>query len=203
MSGNDREKTGDRRTRRTRAALIEAFNDLVLSHRKKTIKVADIVEHANVGRSTFYEHYANAADIHMEALSRPFSILADALAGKGDEAKLVWLLEHFWESRQRARASFDGETRTQTSRLLVKMVEERLVARDEARIPTRLVALQLAEGTLGLIRGWVSGEASASTASLAAAIIATSDRILAESGASPDNVRDDGEHRSRQDETIK
>ena len=94
----------DRRAARTRAALIEAFNHLALNHRKN-IRVADIVALANVGRSTFYEHYKSADDIHLQAMPRPFAILADAAAGMGDEARLTGLLRHFWENRQLARTS--------------------------------------------------------------------------------------------------
>jgi len=39
----------DRRTARTRSALIEAFNHLILNRRPKKIRVSDIIAHANVG----------------------------------------------------------------------------------------------------------------------------------------------------------
>jgi AcrR family transcriptional regulator len=170
---------GDRRVKRTRAALIEAFNELVLKDRKKTIKVSDIVERANVGRSTFYEHYANADDIHMQALSHPFSILADAIVGAAELEKLSKLLSHFWENRRRARTTLDGATRPQAARLLAQLVEDRLASREgEPLAPVRLISMQLAEGSLALIRGWIAGEASASTEALSAAIIRSSQQSL-------------------------
>src|SRR3954470_20170633 len=108
MSDNVHMAAGkDRRTLRPRAALVEAFNRLALSHRKN-IRVADIVALANVGRSTFYEHYKSAEDIHLQAMARPFAILADAAAGCGDEARLTSLMQHFWENRQLARTSLMG-----------------------------------------------------------------------------------------------
>ena len=58
----------DRRITRTRNALIGAFNHLVLHRRQRHIRVADIVAQANVGRSTFYEHYSSADDILIAAL---------------------------------------------------------------------------------------------------------------------------------------
>src|SRR4051812_2411808 len=61
----------DRRIARTREALIGAFNHLVLNRRQRHIRVADIVAEANVGRSTFYEHYSSADDILLQALARP------------------------------------------------------------------------------------------------------------------------------------
>ena len=157
----------DRRATRTRTALIEAFDHLVLSHRKN-IRVADIVAQANVGRSTFYEHYKSADDIHLQAMSRPFAILADAAAGMGDEARLTSLLRHFWENRQLARSSFMGRMHDKVTRLLASMVEDRLQSKADAMaIPLRLAALQLADAALAPLRGWVTAEASCTPEALA------------------------------------
>jgi AcrR family transcriptional regulator len=161
----------DSRVRRTRAALIGAFDHLILSRRRRPIRVADIVAQANVGRSTFYEHYGSADEIHMAALARPFAILADAAAGAGDEAKLTGLLVHFWGNRQRARESFMGRMHDKVTRLLAAMVEERLEGEaDKLAIPPRLAALQLAEAALAPIRGWVTAEAPCAAEALAGAI---------------------------------
>jgi AcrR family transcriptional regulator len=160
----------DRRTARTRTALIEAFNHLALGQRKN-ISVADIVALANVGRSTFYEHYKSADDIHLQAMARPFALLADAAAGLGDEERLTSLLRHFWDNRQLARSSFMGRMHDKVTRLLAGMIEDRL--RDEAdalAIPLRLAAMQLAEAALAPIRGWVTAEASCTAEALAGAI---------------------------------
>lgn len=165
----------DRRTARTRKALLDAFDELVLKDRKMDIRVADIVERANVGRSTFYEHYSSAADLHMQALARPMSILADAIIGKGDREALRWLLEHFWENRQRARATLGFPGREQVARLLAGMLEERLSGLNAApALPMRLALRHLAEAPLALIAAWVSGEASCSAGALADAICKTS-----------------------------
>jgi len=160
----------DRRAMRTRTALIEAFNHLALSHRKN-IRVADIVEQANVGRSTFYEHYKSADDIHLQAMTRPFALLADAAAGLGDEARMTGQLNHFWENRQLARTSLMGRMHDKVSRLLASMIEERLRdEEDKLAIPLRLAAMQLAEAALAPIRGWVTGEAPCAAEALASAI---------------------------------
>ena len=45
-------------------------------------KTPDIVERANVGRSTFYEHHAGADAVFLEAVSRPLALLADT--GRGE-----------------------------------------------------------------------------------------------------------------------
>lgn len=158
----------DRRVARTRAALIEAFNHLVLHRGKGRIRVADIVAKANVGRSTFYEHFAGAEAIHMEALARPLAVLADAAAGQGDPARLEALLAHFWENRRLARDTFAGRAGEQAARLLADLVEERLrQGGAKLEIPLRLAALQLASAALAPVRGWVLGEAPCTARALA------------------------------------
>jgi len=178
----------DRRVTRTRAALIHAFDDLVLSGRGAKIRVADIVENANVGRSTFYDHYAGADDIHMAALARPFATLADAAAGSGDEGSMAQLLAHFWENRRRARQTLEGRTGDKTARLLVGLIEERL-ARDEGALtlPLRLAARQLGEAALSPLRGWIFAEAPCTPEALASAICAAG-RALRAALRSPGTV---------------
>ena len=166
MSGNARP---NRRTQRTRAALIGAFNRLFLSRRTGRVRVAEIVAEAEIGRSTFYEHYSGADEIHLEALKRPLAALADAAAGRGDEGALERLLIHFWENRQRARDSLSGRFGDRVSRLLAGMIEERLDG-TALSLPPRLAARTLGDAALAPLRPWLSGEAAVHPAQLALAI---------------------------------
>ena len=167
----------DRRTRRTRTALVDAFNHLVLNRRQPRIRVSDIIAQADVGRSTFYEHYSNADALLLEALSRPFAILADAAAGRGDPERLAFLLTHFWENRRRARETLAGQVGDKARRLLADMVEARLDGQALA-VPLRLASLQLAEAALAPIKAWVAGEAPCSAQTLAASLCRTGERLV-------------------------
>ena len=69
------EKAPDRRTQRTRESLIHALLALIEEKHYDQISVQDIVEHANVGRSTFYAHYENKDDL----LNSGFEHLLDSL----------------------------------------------------------------------------------------------------------------------------
>ena len=53
----------DRRIGRTRQALHQAMIALVLEKGFEAVTIKDIVERANVGRSTFYTHYASKEDL--------------------------------------------------------------------------------------------------------------------------------------------
>lgn len=173
--------SGDRRVARTRNAVVTAFNHLFFHRKPGKIRVADIVEQANVGRSTFYDHYTSAEDVHLEALSRPLAILADAAAGRNDPGRLTPLLVHVWDNRQHARETFDkGRMQDRTSRLLADLIEERLQQTHPVlTIPLRLAALQLAETALAPIRGWMTGAAYCTPETLAKGICVASAQVIA------------------------
>lgn len=169
------EKMTARRASGTKAAIVDAFSRLLL-RRQRRIRVADVVAEAGIGRSTFYDHFSGAEQVHLAALSRPFSVLADAAAGRGDQVETARLLRHFWENRGRARDTLMGRMGEQAHRLLAGMIEERLeppfvVARE-------MVASQLAGATLALLRSWVTAEAPATADVLAAAICSSSHAML-------------------------
>lgn len=166
--------SADRRTARTRAAIVDAYNHLVMHRRQDSIRVSDIVARANVGRSTFYEHYAGADAVFMEAVARPLALLADAAAGSAGAERLEPLLHHFWENRQRAREMLAGRQGERIARLLAELIEAHLPCGAAFLIPTRLVALQLGESALAPIRGWLMAEAPCPPEALARAICAAS-----------------------------
>ncbi|MFE3025048.1 TetR/AcrR family transcriptional regulator [Nocardia tengchongensis] len=67
LPGNRPETTAepgaDRRVRRTRAALHRALIELMLTRPYARITVRDIIDRADVGRSTFYAHYRDKDDL--------------------------------------------------------------------------------------------------------------------------------------------
>ena len=76
-SDNSRASTGDRRVRRTRASLQRALIELVAEQDLSEIGVADVVDRADVSRSTFYDHYQ---DVHELAEAACASMIDDLLA---------------------------------------------------------------------------------------------------------------------------
>lgn len=151
------EETRQRRGRKTHMAIVNAFNALFLKRRQRRIRVGDVIAEAGVGRSTFYEHFSSAEQLHMAALVKPFAVIADAAAGQGDAEATRRLLVHFWENRQQARDSLTGRTGDQALRLLASLIEERL--KEPLALPPRLAAQQLAAATFAPLRSWLLGEA--------------------------------------------
>jgi AcrR family transcriptional regulator len=160
--------------RKTRAALLGAFNELVLERRYADIRVGDIIRRADVGRSTFYEHFHDKDDVLRASLSGILSILADAVEEQADSKRLEYLLEHFRENSRLARGLLNGPSAPQVAAVLSGLIEERLTAwqRKTGVVPgigLDLAAAQAAGAQLGLVRAWLNRE-SCSAAAVAAAL---------------------------------
>jgi AcrR family transcriptional regulator len=74
---NSSASTGDRRVRRTRANLQRALLELVAEQELSQISVADVVDRADVSRSTFYDHYHDVDELAEAACT---SMIDDLIA---------------------------------------------------------------------------------------------------------------------------
>lgn len=68
--------------------MLTAFRDLILSRGYDAVTVSDVVERANVGRSTFYEHYEDKEDLFRQSLRAIVPPLADAVCA--DDVASTW-----------------------------------------------------------------------------------------------------------------
>lgn len=162
----------------TRQRLLDSFNALVLRGTDGKITVADVIREAGVGRSTFYDHYSSADDIHQQALAGPMTLLAEAILGLQTEERLAFLLGHFRENRSRARQTLFGEEGDKVEKLLVSILESRLSngsgSSDKSR---RVTAIELAVVPLALIRAWIDGRVVCGSAEMAGHIARASTAI--------------------------
>lgn len=161
----------DARRQRTRQALLGAFFVLVLERRYHEVRIDDIVARAGVGRSTFYEHFANKDALLAASIEGPFAILADAVVAPY-APQLPGLLVHFWQNRALARGILSGAVRRKVAAVLVDQIERRLRRQVGAhlRVPPRLAAVALAEAQLAPITAWLNGEAACAPEALAQAL---------------------------------
>jgi AcrR family transcriptional regulator len=79
----------DRRTQRTQQALMDALLDLLKVKHYDAISVKDIIERANVGRSTFYSHYQTKDDLLQSGFERVLDMLLDQVVFDETEPNLT------------------------------------------------------------------------------------------------------------------
>jgi AcrR family transcriptional regulator len=170
----------DRRVVKTRTAINQALMDLIAEREYDDISVGDIIGRADVGRSTFYQHYQNKDEVFRAIVMGGMEACADAAIGGEHQAYLPDWLQIFWDNRKAGRVMLTAShTRQFISRALAELLCERLERAAAAGsktppIPNRLVAVQIAEGQLGLIAAWLNGQGAATAEALAQAIAVAS-----------------------------
>lgn len=158
MSGNI--EPTDRRVRRTRTAIVAAFNELLFAKGYDAISAGDVAERADVGRSTFYQHYAGKDAVLAQSLSGLLMPIAQAGFETAPDPMLTVVIEHMWSNRRLGRTLFASGARSVMNRLLRDLIAEALSAKMErggSALPWSLLATHLAHGHLALLDEWMSG----------------------------------------------
>ena len=111
----------DRRQKKSRQAIIEAFTRLLEKENFSSITVQQIIDEADVGRTTFYAHFETKdillKEMCTEIIEHIFShelhpeYSHDFSAGKHDlQERLTHLLYHLKENKGNITALFSGST---------------------------------------------------------------------------------------------
>ncbi|HET9931299.1 MAG TPA: TetR/AcrR family transcriptional regulator, partial [Polyangiaceae bacterium] len=125
----------DRRVQRTRRALSEALIGLILERGWDDVSVQDVCDRANVGRSTFYTHFADKEELlvgGLDDLRMGLRQLAPVEAGARPLGFLRGIIEHADEHRRLFRAVIgkrSGHAVQQRFRqMLIDLIQEDLAA---------------------------------------------------------------------------
>jgi len=101
--------TGDRRTRRTRRAVTDAMAQLLMEQPFERITVQAIIDRADIGRATFYQHFRDKLDVVDAVSAEMFEGLHDAQPGDASDGRLpvLGLFRHAAERATSLRAMLD------------------------------------------------------------------------------------------------
>ena len=168
-SGEGGGAKADRRVARTRRALKEALTDLILERGYESVTVQDVIDRADVGRSTFYAHFLDKDDLLMAILADLEMPAPDSASWTADDPAFGWTLElfrHFGSGKRLFKAVASSQSgaiarRETTSRLedLVRAELSRLKAArrlDAFRVET---VVRFLVGTfIGFMDWWMREE---------------------------------------------
>ena len=167
------ELTVERRADRTRAAILQAFANLLFRVGFENVSVQGIVAEADIARSTFYEHFSGKEDVLRACMSRFFAIIAKCVSSDMEPGELTRVLDHLWENRRLTDAIFSGAPRVILLRAHGEMIETHLRDMNQGKpvaLPYRLAAIHLAEAQIALVENWLRGRAYCETAEMARAL---------------------------------
>lgn len=150
----------DRRVRKTREALYSAFISLVIERGYDTVSVQDIIDTADVGRTTFYAHFKTKDEL----LRAGFDRLRDELKSLSHDAGTLdaWgfvepLLLHAKAHLGLYRALLNGSGGSIAEREFQAIVDEKVSSALEPRSRNRLAVTMLGGALTACVRNWVDG----------------------------------------------
>lgn len=158
----------DRRAQRTQARLQRALIALLRERGYDAITVQDIVDRADVGRTTFYQHYRGKDDLFVhchEAMVGRFSALSpETLFAPDAPAGMMAAYRHLEEVRTLLSPLFQG--RAKDSPLLLRRLRDQLAQRiaaslraalagADSALPLEVLAVALAGAQSALVQWWL------------------------------------------------
>jgi AcrR family transcriptional regulator len=163
--------TTDRRIQRTRALLQQALIQLMGERGFDTITIQDIVERANVGRTTFYLHYGSKDDLFMSChetmlseahFGRLFPLSKEELLAPETPAGLASAYHHLENSHGMLDSIFQSKDnlwilrriRDWSAREIEAILHTNFSERNST-IPFEMLANYLAGAQIALLQWWL------------------------------------------------
>lgn len=186
----------DRRQKKSRAAIFAAFSRLLSQKSYNRITVQDIIDTANIGRTTFYAHFPTKDDLLKELCHDLFEHVFSDTPGVTDthdfsvetgnvHAILSHILYHLRDSIEHTPGIIRGESR----HLFLQFFRHHLIEHfenlipcshmEQAKIPRKYLIGHLAGSFLTLVQWWIEDEFKSAPDMLTDYYMAVNSQILA------------------------
>lgn len=163
----DEKRKADRRGTRTRRVLKDALVELILEKRYDSITVQNVIDRADVGRSTFYSHYRDKDDLFLSSweglLDAVVSHIKWENIAQGRFMPVMELFSHvrdfhdFYEAlvRSRKTALIYRSGHIYLSRRIESALTEALAKSAKPAVSVSILANYLAAGMMNLMKWWL------------------------------------------------
>ncbi len=161
----------DRRVRRTQQAIVQALIELLFEKRYDAITIQNLLDRADVGRSTFYSHYRGKDDLLLRSFEHMLESLDQGMQHDGSDtgrvAPVRELFQHVGEFKHiqqaLARAHILDRQYQVGITYLSRTIERRLAAQTPGQhagtLPLPVRARAMAGALFALLRWWVDHDA--------------------------------------------
>ncbi|MBI5934604.1 MAG: TetR/AcrR family transcriptional regulator [Chloroflexi bacterium] len=156
----------DRRSQRTRQAIGEAFHHLMMEKGYEAVSIKDIIDRANVGRSTFYAHFADKDDLFASQLDFMLEMLIQHTSQEVSEENPFFpslgLFQHV-QQQWKLYKILSWESNSLHTQHLQKSISAKIEARLLASgrnldVPPLVAANFIAGGLLSLLKWWLDNK---------------------------------------------
>jgi AcrR family transcriptional regulator len=159
----------DRQIQRTQQFLLNALIDLIIEKGYEKITVQDIIDRANVGRTTFYAHFQDKQDLLLSGFKRLNDVFENFRSESSPE-KSVWdfslaLFRHAAEQRQAFKALFGKQAGTvmlsHFQQAMIAYLKEGFQAtfpKKKQPVPLDVFVQYLFSAFLGLLTWWLDND---------------------------------------------
>lgn len=163
-------QTEDRRVQRTQKSLRDALIALILEKHYDTISVQDIIERANVGRSTFYLHFRDKEDLFRGDWQRMLEYFIGRITPENLQAGRIFpireLFEHLKDFHHLYRALVKSGKIDRLFGYGQKYLAERIEIRinsdfnleTQTKIPIPFLANYLANEVFSQLKWWLDND---------------------------------------------
>jgi AcrR family transcriptional regulator len=159
----------DRRSQRTYHLVSTAMMALLLEKRYDAITVQDILDRADIGRSTFYTHYYDKEDVLVSVTEQMLDLFSQRMQQAEKGNGIVPGLELFQHAQQMSQhfqvllRGQSGAVLMKTAQILLsKNIEHSLttafVGKRSPTVPLAVMSQYLAGAFLNLLKWWLEAE---------------------------------------------
>ena len=179
----------DRRQKKTREAIFRAFTGLLSKKHYHHITVQDILDAADVGRTTFYAHFETKEYLLRDLCAELFGHIIDTAMGQAscacggaEDSAFLHLLRHLRQNHRGILDLLSSENdglfldyfRAEVSRLVEAVYGERL----RSDLPRDYLVRHIAAAFVQTVRWWLSEECTRTPEEVAACFLAVTEPLL-------------------------
>ena len=169
------DKKLDRRQKKTRDAIFTAFENLLAEKNYSRISVQEIIDKADVGRTTFYAHFETKDSLlqelcndlfdHVFSTNPKIETTHDFSLGQGSSHKIVThILYHLQDSKKNIIRLFQGESkdifiayfRRYLDEMIVKYILKGIERRKNSEVPDSFLKNHISSSFVNMIEWWIS-----------------------------------------------
>ena len=161
--------TCDRRIGKTEQAIIQALEELMGEKNYMQITVQEIIDKANVGRTTFYAHFPTKDDLLKRCIERNLEILREGLnhletsEQNASMISVTNILNHIKAHKRLIKGLMNSEAsdilfnrcKEYLRELILQHLEARQIQEKDLKIPLEIILTHIVGSLFAVVKWWM------------------------------------------------